>query len=286
MGVLRLIWQRILAFDRIGSRIPQPIPIWLTELFFVMPLTFFIGKVIDIHGAFGVPGTGERLDGAFWGSLVVSVIFGFLFVRSLVRPQVVEGPWRPMVHADIGPVTVYGANRAWTVTYPYLTSHPSYALLLLITAPIPAVMLAATTNQGDSTFYFRVSGIIGLIILSCMVVARILAWYVFRLGRRQLDVRLEDLPMSQRRLGWEIAWEPVLVLLLMMYAIVGIPLGVMWFQEQRTIAALPAMTVADTDHPGDYRRMPPGKVIDTITPTEREYYGFDLSDFPEPSPDG
>ncbi|BCI88417.1 hypothetical protein NIIDMKKI_36230 [Mycobacterium kansasii] len=66
MGVLRFLWQRVLAFDRIGSRIPQLIQVWLLELFFVMPLTFFIGKVIDIHGAFGVPGTGERLDATFW----------------------------------------------------------------------------------------------------------------------------------------------------------------------------------------------------------------------------
>ncbi|WP_256388922.1 hypothetical protein [Mycobacterium sp. 1423905.2] len=35
---------------------------------------------------------------------------------------------------------------------PYLTSHPSYALLLLVTTLIPAVMLAATINHGDSTF--------------------------------------------------------------------------------------------------------------------------------------
>lgn len=82
MGVLRFLWQRVLAFDRIGSRIPQLIQVWLLELFFVMPLTFFIGKVIDIHGAFGVPGTGERLDATFWGALVVALVFGFLFVRS------------------------------------------------------------------------------------------------------------------------------------------------------------------------------------------------------------
>ena len=56
--VLRFIWQGVLAFDRIGSRIPQLIQIWLVELFFVMPLAFFIGKVIDIRGAMGVPGTG------------------------------------------------------------------------------------------------------------------------------------------------------------------------------------------------------------------------------------
>ena len=255
MSILGFIWQRVLAFDRIGSRIPQLIQIWLTELFFAMPLMFFIGKAIDSHGAFAVPGTGERLGGTFWGALVVSMVFGFFFVRSLVKPRVVQGSWTPVVHADIGPVTVYGGNRAWKVTYPYLTSHPSYALLLLITAPIPAVMFAATTNQGDSTFYWRVCGIVGLVILACMALARVLAWYAFRFGRRELDAQLRGLPVSQRRLGWEIAWKPVLVLVVLMYAIVCVPLGVMWLKEERTIAALPVVTVADADHPGDYRRV-------------------------------
>ena len=42
MGVLRSIWRGVLAFDRIGSRIPQLVQMWLVELFFMMPVTFFI----------------------------------------------------------------------------------------------------------------------------------------------------------------------------------------------------------------------------------------------------
>ncbi|GAB3010208.1 hypothetical protein [Mycobacterium bourgelatii] len=349
MRLLKFLWRRVLAFDRVGARIPQLIQVWLIELLFVMPLTFFIGKVIDIHGAFGVEGTGERLDGVFWGALVISLVFGSLFVRSLIRPRVVQGSWTPVVHADIGPVTVDGGNRAWTVTYPYLTSHPSYALLLLLTAPIPAVMFAATINQGDSTFYFRVTGIVGLTILALLAVTRVLAWYVFRFGRRQLDEQLQDMPVSPRRLGWEIAWKPVLVVVLLIYAIVCIPLGAMWLKEKRTIAALPVVTVSDTDCPGSYFRvkgtvisqpiywaprgtgrggnnyagagvlvaLPSGgealllaealsvadfrgmmahlhngalsaaaKVIDEFTASQRQYYGFDESAFPEPTSAG
>ncbi|GFG64987.1 hypothetical protein MKUB_24770 [Mycobacterium kubicae] len=255
MKVVGFIWRRVLAFDRLGSRFPQLIQVWLLELFLALPLTFFIGKVIDVHGAFGVPGTGERIGGVFWGALGVAIIFGILYVRSLITPRVVQGSWTPVVHADVGSVTVYGGNRAWTVTYPYLTSHPSYALLLLLTAPIPAVMLAATANQGGSTFYFRVCGIVGLAVIGCMALARVMSWYVFRFGRRQLDEQFVGSPLSPRRMSWEMAWKPVLVLVAMMYAIVCIPLGVMWAQEQRTIAALPVVTVTDTEHAGDYRRV-------------------------------
>jgi hypothetical protein len=87
------------------------------------------------------------MPGTFWGALVVALIAGFFFVRSLVKPRIVQGSWAPVVHANIGDFTVYAANNQARVNY--------YALLLLITAPIPAVMFAATTNQGDSTFYWR-----------------------------------------------------------------------------------------------------------------------------------
>jgi hypothetical protein len=255
MRVLRFIWRGVLAFDRIGSRIPQLIQIWLIELFFAIPLTFFIAKLIDIRGAFGVPGTGESLPGVFWGALVVALVCGFFFFRGLIRPRVVRGEWTPMVSADVGSVTIYGANRQWTTSYDYLSSHPSYSLLLLLTAPIPAAMFLATLNNGDSTFYWRVAGIVGLVILALMALARLLAWYVFRFGRRQLDNQAAAHGMSQRRLGWEIAWKPVLMLMVMIYAIVGIPLGWMWFQEKRTIAALPVVTVDDTTSAGQYRRI-------------------------------
>jgi hypothetical protein len=72
-------------------------------------------------------------------------------------------------------------------------------------------------------------------------------------GRGRLDEQLRALPISSRRLGWEIAWKPVLVLVVLIYAIVCIPLGVMWLEEQRTIAALPVVTVPD--NPGSYRRV-------------------------------
>jgi hypothetical protein len=255
MRVLRFIWRGVLAFDRIGSRIPQLIQIWLIELFFAVPLMFFIAKLIDIRGAFGVPGTGESLPGVFWGALVVSLICGFFFVRSLIRPRVVRGEWTPMISADVGDFTVYAGNRQWPTSYDYLTSHPSYSLLLLLTAPIPAVMYLATLNNGDSTFYWRAAGVVGLIILALMAVARLLAWYVFRLGRRQLDNQAAAQGISQRRLGWEIAWKPILMLMVMIYAIVGIPLGWMWFQEKRTIAALPVASVDDTAYAGEYRRV-------------------------------
>jgi hypothetical protein len=258
MRVLRFIWSGVLAFDRVGRRIPQLVQMWLIEFFFAIPLAFFIGKVIDIRGAMGVPGTGESMPGVFWGALVLSLVTGFFFVRGLVRPRVVEGSWAPMVRIPIGgDVDLMVANRKARVEYEYLTSHPSYALLLLLTVPLPLSMWYFSRNEGDSTFYWRITGIVGLTIIGVMAVARVLAWYVFRFGRRRLEG-------VSGRAAWEIAWKPVLMLIVMCYAIVCIPLGVMFWQQDRRVAALPVVSVptrkdmrdSTSGSRGDWRRNP------------------------------
>jgi len=188
--------------------------------------------------------------------VIVALVAGFFFVRGLIRPRLVQGSWAPMVRLPIGgDVEMLVANNRARVSYVYLSSHPSYALLLLLTAPIPAVMVSMTIGRGDSTFYYRAVGIAGLVIIAVMVLARVLAWYVFRFGRAELTEQTGAGGYSPARLGWEIAWKPVLMLVVLCYAIVCIPLAVMFAREHRAISALPAVTTADTDHPGQYYRV-------------------------------
>ncbi len=221
-----------------------------------MPVMFFIAEIIDIRGAFGVPGTEAPFDNVLWVCLVISIVFGFFWFRGIIKPRVKHGSWAPMVSADVGDLTVYGANRSWTVHYDYLTSHPSYSLLLLITAPIPVVMVWMTENHGDDTFYFRVVGIVGITILSLMAVIRLFTWYVLRLGRGQVAEHAARGNVSQAKLGWEMAWKPVLMLVVMIYAIGGIPIAYMWWDELRAIDKLPVVTVADgADAVDQYRRV-------------------------------
>jgi hypothetical protein len=351
MRVLRFIWRGVLAFDRIGKRMPQLVQMWLIELFFAMPLAFFIAHVIDVRGAFGVPGSGEPFDGLFWaGVLAVSLVCGFFWFRSILKPRIRHGSWTPVFSGDGGGGTVFMANPLAKVEYNYLTSHPSYVLLLFLTAPIPVVMVWMTADRGDSTFYFRVAGYVGLIILVLMAVARLLSWYVFRLGRSDIAVRAESIDMSEGRLGWELAWKPMLMLMVMIYGIGGGLIGYMWWDELRKVDKLPVVTVADSvDAVDQYRRVEGdlatdpvywaprgtgrggnnysgagvlvdipsggealllaeslsvpdfvgvmkdvkngeihthGRVIDVITETQEEYYGFDENDFPDPSSDG
>jgi hypothetical protein len=250
MRILRFIWQGILAFDRVGSRLPQLIQIWLVELFFVMSSAFFIGKVLDIRGALGVPGTGGSLPAVYWGCLVVAVVTGFVFVHGLVRPRVVVGAWAPMVRVPAGDVDVLLSNRRARVEYRYLSSHPSYALLLLLTLLLPLSFWYFSRGEGDSTFYWRITGLVGIAVIGVMAAARVLAWYAFRFARRRLD------RLVSPRAAWEIAWKPVLMLVVVCYAIVCIPLAVMFWQDDRRIAALPMADAADAKgHAGQWVRV-------------------------------
>ena len=67
-------------------------------------------------------------------------------MRSLVKPRIVKGSWAPTTHVAVGDFTVYATNNRARVNYVYLTSHPSYALLLLLTAPIPAAMAVGSVH--------------------------------------------------------------------------------------------------------------------------------------------
>ncbi|WIM89949.1 hypothetical protein PT015_11290 [Candidatus Mycobacterium wuenschmannii] len=245
--MIRFIWQGVLAFDRLGSRIPQLIQIWLIEFFFVMSLAFFIGKIVDIRGAFGVPGVGGSIPMVFWGALVLAVITGFFVLRTMIRPRLVEGEWVPAVGVPIGDgIDAVVPNRRATVRYEYLTSHPSYALLLLLTLPLPLSMWYFSLDEGDDVFFSRVTGIVGMMILGALAVMRVLAWYALRFKRGALSP-------STARIGWEIAWKPVLMLVVVCYAVVCIPLAVMFAQDAHRVAGWPEVTAGAT--PGQLVRV-------------------------------
>jgi hypothetical protein len=99
---------------------------------------------------------------------VLPMVAGF-FVRGLIRTRVVEGSLASMVHVPIGSdVDIMFTNRRTRTGYEWLTSHPSYALHLLLTVPIPLSMWCFSRNESDSTFYWRITGVVGQIIIGVM----------------------------------------------------------------------------------------------------------------------
>lgn len=224
MGVLRFVWSGVLAFDRIGSRFYYLVQVWLCDLFIVMPFAFFFGRIIDNHGCCGVAGTGAGIDGTYWGCFVVGLGFLALLVRGLVRSRDVDG---------------------------FVSSHPSYGLLLLITLPIPLLMVLVTVNDGDSLFYMRAYGIAGLVTIGALFVLRVIGWLVF--GRRSPST------LTPRE-SWTEVWQPVIALVVLLYAIGGIPFGLMTWQEHRTIENLPLATTQSNERGRVYVRVE-GRVV-------------------------
>ncbi|BCW90249.1 hypothetical protein sos41_34170 [Alphaproteobacteria bacterium SO-S41] len=255
--MLGWIWRGVLAFDRIGSRIPQLIQMMIVELIIVFCLGAFIAKAIDARGGWGCPGEGE-LDSTFWGALGVGLFFLFFFVRNVFWPRLVQGSWTPVTTLPMGDVGLVVANRRWTVSYEYLTSHPSYILLLLPVLWLPLLMIWATEGQGCSLFYNRLFGWAMLGVAGALALSRLVAWYVLRRGRRQFDT-VRNNTVSAARAGWEIAWKPILMLMVMIHVIVFAPIGIMFWNEHRAMAALPLATAADQSVRGEYRRIA-GKV--------------------------
>ncbi len=257
------LWYGVLAADRLLRRVPSLIQVWLVEYFLVVPLAFFIGKLVDIRGAYGCPGTDETLDGTLWGCLGLSCVCGFFFMKNLIAPRFSAETWTPRVSTglEVGDVELVVANRLATVTYPFLSSHPSYALLLLPTSWLPLMMIWATENQGCSTLYWKASGIAGLWIIAAMVVLRLICWYGLHCGQEALkEFAAEMRGVSVARLGWEMAWKPTLVLVTLMHLIVCVPIGIMFWQEHRTIAALPPVAVEMAED------APPPHVFGSDTP--------------------
>ncbi len=254
--MLRWLWNGVLAFDRIGRRIPQLIQMMLVEFGIFMLIGAFIAKWLDIRGGYSCPGEPGELDSTFWGALAIGLLCLFFFLRNVFRPRLVEGEWTPMVNTGIGAggIDLVVGNRMWTVRYNYLTNHPSYVLILLPVLWVPLAMILFTDGFGCTYFYNRMLGWSAIWIAAGLAAARLISWYVLRLGRKALAHK-GDSRVSSARAEWEIAWKPVLMLVVMMHAIVFVPVGIMFWNEQRTLDALPVATSADIGIEGEFRRI-------------------------------
>jgi len=238
------LFRGIFALDRALRLVPSLIQVWFVEFFLVVPLAFFVAKLIDIRGGFGCPGEPSSIGATMWGALALSLVAGYFFARNLVRPKIREVSWTPVVDTGLGTGgwSLLLPNSRSTVRYAFLTSHPSHALLLLVTMWLPLTLLLATENEGCSTLYWKAFGVAGLSIIAVIAALRIIAFYVLRLGQR-------DRHRISPRLGWEMGWRPTLGLVVAMHLIAWVPLGMMFWQDARRIARLPVATAATVPGP-------------------------------------
>lgn len=226
MGVARRIWSGVLAFDRIGSRIPRIIQIMITEYLGGLMVAAFVAKIVQSRGTASCAGGGPPLDTTDWVVLVLGLALLGWLLRDVFRPRVLTETWTPFIQA--GPVVAW--NTRWRVEYAYLTSHPSYSLPMAMPGVAWLALYVMLWGEPCSLLFFKALTLVPLIIWLAMAGLRALSWYGLRLGRASLESRLPE-GWSAGRAEWEMAWRPVLMFVVMMVSFLVV-VGLVIAREQ------------------------------------------------------
>jgi hypothetical protein len=205
MGIGRTIWSGILAFDRLGSRIPRVIQNMVTEYMGGLMVAAFVAKIVQSRGTTACIGGGPPLDTTDWVILVLGLgLLGWL-LRDVFRPRVLTETWTPFVQTDV----MVGWNPGWQVQYAYLTSHPSYSVPMLMPAAAWLALYVMLWDEPCSLLFFKALTLVPILIWLAMGLLRAISWYILRLGRAELESQLPP-GWSPWRAEWEMAWKPVL----------------------------------------------------------------------------
>lgn len=205
MGIGRRIWSGILAFDRLGQRIPRIIQIMVTEYLGGLMVGAFLAKLVEQRGTAACAGTGSGPDTTFWVVLGLGLACLGWLLRDVFRPRLLQETWTPVMQA--GPAIAW--NSGWQVRYDYLTSHPSYSVPMLMPAAAWLMLFVMLRDEPCSMLYFKAMTLAPLLIWLAMALLRAVSWYGLRLGRDRIDSQLPE-GWSAARAEWEMAWKPVL----------------------------------------------------------------------------
>jgi hypothetical protein len=220
MGFLRTIF----ALDRLLRRVPSIIEIWFLEFLALLALGLGLGAWSDAFGLGRCPPAASGFD---WNSAAFvgfGLVFAFFAVRRILKPTVKLVEWTP-VHTVKGvlPVPIPVPQTSGRVEYHVLSSHPSYGFVHVLTLPIPLIGVIAMFDGLCTTSYFHHFGVITLILIAALIILRIVSWYGLKLGRE----RLAPPPgMSAAALEWQLAWQPVVAMLLLMAACFAVPAAI------------------------------------------------------------
>jgi hypothetical protein len=219
MGIGRTIWSGILAFDRLGTRIPRVIQIMITEYMGGLMAGAFIAKVIQARGTASCTSGGPSPDTTDWVVLGLGLACLGWLLRDVFRPRVLTESWTPMVQNEV----IIGWNSSWKVRYDYLTSHPSYSIPMLLPAAAWFALFVMLWDEPCSMLFFKGLTLAPILIWVAMGLLRAISWYVLRLGRAELESTLPP-QWTPARAEWEMAWKPVIgfvVLILLFLAVIA-----------------------------------------------------------------
>jgi hypothetical protein len=222
----------LFALDRLLQRVPSIIEIWFFEFLFLMATGLGVGRLLDGLGVGGCPAVPGSVDGTAFGIIGFGLLMGWPVMLRILRPKVKEVQWTPVfiAHDVAGISHVPVPMERGTVTYHVLSSHPSYALVNLLTLPIPVVMLMGAADYGCSLSHFRLSGFVILALMALLVALRLVGWYALRLGRERIGAAAPP-GWTQSRLGWELGWKPLLGMLGLMASCFAVVFAIAWLTK-------------------------------------------------------
>lgn len=210
-------------------RVPSIIEIWFFEFVFLMALGLGLGRLLDGVGIAPCPPATGSVDGTAFGFIAVGLAMGWLVLSRVLRPKVLDVTWTPVfVARDVGGISHLPVpmQRA-TVSYQVLSSHPSYALVNLITLPIPVIMLLGYADYGCSLSPFRLTAIVILVLMAGLAVLRMVSWYGLKRGRAALRAINPD-GLPQAVLEWELGWKPLIAMMALMIGVFALIGGWAW----------------------------------------------------------
>jgi hypothetical protein len=218
------LWSGVLALDRLLQRVPSIIEIWFVEFIAVMIFSPAVGRLIDAYGFGRCPPQPDLLDRFAYGSFAVGALLMAWVVRRILRPRIAAVTWTPVfVARNVGGVShVPVPMSTATITYHVLSSHPSYALIHVLTLPLALIALYGGLDDACNMQFFWLFGVTGLLTLAFIAALRAFVWYVLRRGRDEIEA---DVPpgCTFAQLEWELAWKPVLSTLVLIALCILVP---------------------------------------------------------------
>jgi hypothetical protein len=133
---------------------------------------FFLGGAFGVwlqsHGGFGCPSSGEPLDSYFFGELALGSLAWIWLIRRILWPKVIA---ETLIFKTLAP----------SVTYPFLSTHPSYVFVDLIPLALAAVLYYISAGEEDCTFLFeRASHSAWLVLAAGIPILRLFSWHVLK----------------------------------------------------------------------------------------------------------
>lgn len=219
------------ALDRFVRRVPSLLKLMVVTFIAIMGTGAFMGKVLDRVGVRGCAPNLEPITWHYWLVLAAGLWMYWCVVRDIVWPKLRIEEWTP-VHQGDG--VVVAQTRA-KMRYAYLTTHPSYILVDVLSVLGPAVLMVMAWNEPCHANHQVLLLRSAVALWIPIPLLRLLSWHVLKRGKAALFQHLADHASEEKKsaLEWRICWQPVLHLWALYLGIAALVTGIISYEQRQ-----------------------------------------------------